>query len=103
MVWLRLTLFTPLPGQAAEVRRHLDDLEDTLSTEQGYLLGGVFASAEASQEMGRFSLWRSQEEADRAANLPHVLAVRSQIHNLIHPGHTERLAEVSGVRHNLPE
>ena len=103
MTWLRLTLVTPLPGQVAEVRRQLDDLENALAKEQGYLLGGVFTSVEASQETGRFSLWRSEEEADRAATLPQVLAIRSQIHALIHPGHIERLDEVTGANHNLPQ
>ena len=103
MAWLRLTLLTPLPGQAEEARRNLDDLENTLAKEEGYLMGGVFFSADAGPDLGRFSLWRTREEADRAATLPHVLALRSQIHTLIQPGHVEQLHEVSGAHHNIPE
>jgi len=103
MAWLRLTLLTPLPGQAEETRRCLDELENYVAKEEGYLMGGAFFSAEAGPTLGRFSLWRTSEEADRAATLPHVLSLRSQIHALIQPGHIEQLHEVSGARHNIPE
>ena len=79
----------------------LDDLENTLSQTNGFILGGVFTSGDG--EVGRFSLWETHEDADRASSSEHVIALRSHLHNLVEPGHIEQLAEVSGASHNIPK
>ena len=101
MAWLRLTMAAPHPGQAGEVKQLLDSLENVLAAKPGYLMGGVFTSAQGTGEMGRFSLWRTGEDADRASSDQEVLAMRSQINALV-AAHSEHLHEISGASHNIP-
>lgn len=100
MAWLRLSLGTPLPGSREEVLRLYSELEDTLATDRGFILGGVIATDDG--EVGRFALWDTRENADRASGAEHVIAVRSQIHNLVEPGHIEHLFQIMESAHNIP-
>ena len=102
MAWLRLTLATPLPGQGPELKRVLGNLENAVAALPGYVMGGVFTSAQNSGEMGRFSIWRTSEDADHAASVQEVIALRSQINGVALPGHHEHLHEISGASHNIP-
>ena len=86
----------------AQVERLLDQLEEHLSALPGYIMGFRFAGHEDADQLGRISLWRTQQEADHAANLTHTLALRSDIHRLIDPGHLETLVEVKGSPKNIP-
>ncbi|MBI4497965.1 MAG: hypothetical protein HY689_08720 [Chloroflexi bacterium] len=93
---LRLSIMVPQPGQRAQVERLLDHLEELLAKHPGYIAGGRFAAADTSQEVGRIGIWRSHAEADHAATDDDVIAVRSQIHELVQPGHLERLYDTVG-------
>lgn len=99
---LRITIAKPMPGRREELERLFDELEEVFSKQEGYIMGGRFASADASDDIGRFGLWTSPEAADRVANLTPVLALRSRIHLEIQPGHIERLLELSGKPKNVP-
>ena len=101
MAWMRLTVATPNTGAREEALSILDDLENTLSQTNGFILGGVFTSGDG--EVGRFSLWETREDADRASSSEHNMAQRARLHDLIEAGHIEQLAEVSGANHNIPK
>ena len=100
MAWMRLTLTTPIPGAREEVLSILNNLENAVYQGKGFIMGGVFTS---DGEVGRFSLWETQEEADSASSSEHVIALRSHLHNLIEAGHVEQLSEISGANHNIPK
>lgn len=93
---LRLSIFVPMPGQRAEVERLLDRLEQSLENQPGYIMGGRFAAADRPEEVGRLGVWEAHEQADRAAIDDDVIAIRSQIHQIVQPGHLERLYDVAG-------
>ena len=93
---LRLSIMVPLPGSRAEVERLLTHLEDLLAKHPGYVMGGRFNAADNSNEVGRIGIWRSHAEADHAATDDDVIAVRSQLHQIIQPGHLERLYDTAG-------
>ncbi len=93
---LRLSIMVPEPGQRAEVERLLDRLEGLLAKHPGYVMGGRFMAADSANEVGRLGVWRSHADADHAATDDDVIAVRSQIHQLIGPGHLERLYDTVG-------
>lgn len=93
---LRLSIVVPLPGRRAEVERLLDHLEEFLSKHPGYIMGGRFAAADVPEEVGRIGIWHAHADADHAATDDDVIAVRSQIHQLIQPGHLERLYDTAG-------
>ena len=90
-------------SKRVEVERLLDDLEGHLSTLAGYVMGFRFAGHEDEDEIGRVSRWRSHAEADRAATLDHTIAVRSEIHRLIDPGHLETFVDIAGNPRNIPD
>ena len=102
MSWMRLTVVTPVPGETDEVLRLLNELESATSALSGFLMGGVFSDSEASDRLGRFALWSSREDADRASAVDRIMALRSELHRRIQAGHVESLFEVSGVSHRLP-
>jgi len=102
MPWMRLTVVTPVPGATDEVQRLLNELEDATAELPGFVMGGVFTDIEGSGQLGRFALWASREDADKASSTARVMSLRSDIHRQIEAGHLESLCEVSGSSHNLP-
>lgn len=46
---------------------------------------------------------RSHADADHAATNDHTIALRSEVHRLIDPGHLETLVEVKGNPKNILE
>lgn len=96
MSTIRLSIVIPQPGHRAEVERLLDYLEDLLQTKSGWVLGGRFEATDGSGEIGRLGVWDSEHDADAAAMDDDVIAVRSQIHMLVQPGHLERLYRYLG-------
>ena len=93
---LRLSIFEPMPGKQAEVERLLDSLEAVLSKYPGYVMGGRFSAADRPEEVGRLGIWQEHTQADRAATDDDVIALRSQIHQIVKTGHMERLYDVAG-------
>ncbi len=99
MPWLRISLTTPTPGSEAEVEKLFGELENVLSSEPGFVMGGCFSGG---HERGRFSIWNTKEDADKAAAKTNIQMIRSSIHNLIQAGHQESLFEITGAQHNIP-
>lgn len=79
----------------------LEALDNHLGSQPGYILGFRFASLEGGDQVGRVSVWASREAANHAAGLTHTVALRSEIHLFIQPGHVEDLFEIVGSK-NLP-
>ena len=102
MSWMRLTVVTPVRGDASEVSRLLNELEGATAGLPGFLMGGVFTDSEASDRVGRFALWSTRDDADKASSGDRVMALRSELHRRIEAGHLESLFEVSGTSHGLP-
>ena len=78
----------------------LDELEEHLSNQPGYIMGFRFAGHQNEREVGRIALWKSRLEADHAATLEYTIALRSQVHLLIEPGPTETVVEIKGTLKN---
>lgn len=84
------------------MERLLNELEDATTELPGFVMGGVFTDKEGSGGLGRFALWASREDADKASSTGQVMALRSEIHRRIGAGHLESLCEASGRTHGLP-
>ncbi|MBI4236572.1 MAG: antibiotic biosynthesis monooxygenase [Chloroflexi bacterium] len=78
MAVIRLTTFRPAPEDRARVARLLDELNEFLSRQPGFILALRFASPDGG-EMGRIGIWESEERADAVAQMQHNLALRSQL------------------------
>jgi len=79
-----------IPGREGEVERLNHQLLELYRTCPGFLAGYYLKAADGSQEVGRLTIWESHQQADSAANLDYSLALRSQLHLLVQPGHVDR-------------
>jgi quinol monooxygenase YgiN len=91
-----------VPATSSRVEALLDQLESHYATLPGYLVGFRYRPAGSSGEVGRIGVWRSHEDADRAAQDSHVQALRSELNMLVPGEHVERVLEIEGAPQNLP-
>ncbi len=103
--YVRLSLVNPKPGDEERVSQITDDLLQFLPSQPGYVRGYKLLSGEPEGRIGRLGVWKSEQDADQAANTQHVLSLRSELMQLIEEySHVERsytafdpqLAETSG-------
>lgn len=89
--YVRLSLMLPKRGCADRVAAITDDLLAYFATQPGYVRGYKLSPADGSGEVGRLTVWTSEQEADRVATTQHVLALRSELMQLIEEdSHVER-------------
>ena len=87
VVYVRLSLAKPRPGHETQVAKMDQDLMRFFATQPGYLHGyQITAGDSMAGRLGRLTLWRSEQDADRAAQTAHVLAVRSELLMLVEDG-----------------
>ncbi|MBF6600874.1 MAG: hypothetical protein IVW36_10240 [Dehalococcoidia bacterium] len=82
MLYVRLSLMTPKPDEAAVVAGIIDDLLAVYAAQPGYITGYSLRSPE-SEQLGRVTVWRDAEAADAAAQVQHVLAQRAELTPLV--------------------
>jgi hypothetical protein len=84
VVYVRLSLAKPRPGSEDKVAKIDDELMRFFASQPGYLHGYRITGGDSvGGRIGRLTLWRSDQDADRAAQTAHVLAVRSELLLLI--------------------
>ncbi len=90
MPYIRFGLHKPRAGQFEAVRelqqRVIDALKETPGCREVYLL----VPSDDSGEIGRLSLWDSEDAADAAALRDNTMALRSQIGILVEGEGVER-------------
>jgi len=80
VVYVRLSLAKPRPGSEDKVAKIDDELMRFFASQPGYLHGYRITGGDSVVgRIGRLTLWRSDQDADRAAQTAHVLAVRSEL------------------------
>ena len=92
----------PRPGQAARVQQIFDELLTIFSTAPGFIWGFRYHPGEGSDEVGRITVWRSHEDADRIAQNSHVIALRAELGRIIQGEHVERLFQIEKTAGNTP-
>ncbi len=87
--YVRLSFVNPKAGQEEKVSQFTDDLIQFHSTQPGFVRGYKLLSRDPMDpqgRIGRLTVWASEEDADHAANAQHVLAVRSELLQIIEEG-----------------
>jgi len=92
MAYVRFTQLQARPGCEAELLSILEELDTTLSHAPG-LIFSLVISQDASN-IGRISVWRAKEDANREAVSDHTLSLRSRL-RYISVKAEERLFELS--------
>lgn len=83
MLYVRISLTTPKPKCEQQVAGLVDDLLSYYAKQPGYVSGFKLRSTADRLQLGRVTIWRSNEDADAAAQSAHVLARRSELLLLI--------------------
>ena len=87
VVYVRLSLVKPRAGNDERVGKMEDDLMRFLASQPGYLHGYRITGGDSEQgRLGRVTFWRSDHDADHAAQTDHVLAIRSELLLIIEDG-----------------
>jgi hypothetical protein len=97
MAHLRLTLLQPRPGSEAEARRLMEELDSELADASGLILSLIMAR---ESHIGRVSLWRSKEDANREAINERTLSLCSRLRYIATEAEESMLEVESG---HLPE
>src|SRR4051812_22961486 len=91
MAYVRGTQLQARPGSEAELLSLLEELDAHMSNSQGLIMSLVVS--QDSSNIGRISVWRSKDDANREAITDRTLALRSQLRYLS-VRTEERLAEL---------
>jgi quinol monooxygenase YgiN len=89
--YVRLSLMNPKPGREEVVSRIMDDMLRFYKSRDGYVRGYKLTSGDPQGRAGRLSVWRSEHDCDQAAQTQHILAIRSELNQMIEEdSHVER-------------
>jgi quinol monooxygenase YgiN len=81
--FVRLFLMVPKRRQEERVSQILDDLVAFLATQPGCIQSYKIERTDVEGEVGRLVVWESEQASDRAAMHQHVLALRSELMQLV--------------------
>ncbi len=77
--YVRLSLMKPKDGMRDEVLEMHRQLVAWLPSQPGFVRGYLIISGDPQDRVGHLDVWRSEQDADHAAQTDHVLAVRSEL------------------------
>jgi len=90
MAYIRLSVVKPRPGQEARVVEILKALSAATENSPGWQANYVVRPHDESGDIARISVYDDEASAEREAATPTVLALRSELHLVVEPGHRER-------------
>jgi quinol monooxygenase YgiN len=90
LAYVRLSVVKPLRGQEQHVEDVMRRLAEAGSQQPGCIASYVLRPHDDSGEVARLAIYEDEASAERAANTDHILALRSELHLSVQPGHQER-------------
>ena len=96
MAVMRLSTFTPKPGNEERIANLLESLDTAFSLQQGYVLGLRFTGRTGSNEMGRIFVWESEGAADNAESSPEASPLSRRIEALSEDARLNRTFDLQG-------
>jgi hypothetical protein len=87
-IYARISLMRPLPGRRERALSLLNELIDFYAIQPGYLDAYTLTSPseDGNADVGRITLWRGEQDADRGATTAHVLALRADLLRCVEDG-----------------
>ena len=101
MPYVRISLVRPQHGREAALHSLIERLADLYSKQPGNLASYRLEHADGSNRYGRISIWRSEEDAQRAAGSERDLALRSQMNLVVDPESHEEFS-FNGIAAAVP-
>ena len=90
MPYIRLSIARPRRGEEKRLEEIMRKLAEASAGEEGCLEAYVLRPHDESGEIARISVYRDEAAGTAAANSARILALRSEMHLIVEPGHTER-------------
>jgi hypothetical protein len=85
MAYVRVSHMVPRAGQEAAVEDILRKLSAFYPAQPGYITGWILTPHEhtATRRLGRVGVWATEDDAERAAQASHALALRSELMRVV--------------------
>ncbi len=83
MLFVRLSLIKPLPGHEKRVAELNQLLLEFFRLQDGFVRGFALDPIDETGEIGRLTMWESQEIADAVARQQHGMSLRSEMLQVI--------------------
>ena len=90
MAYVRLSIVVPSKGKVEQVESVMRKIAEAAKAHSGCTQSYLMRAHDSTGEVARVAVYSDEAAADRAAQDGHVMALRSELHLLIEPGHTER-------------
>lgn len=90
MPYIRLTIAKPRRGEEQRFEDLMVKLTDLARTTPGCTEAYLLKPHDRSGELARIAIYVDEASAEQLANSDTVLSLRSELHLLCEPGHTER-------------
>lgn len=90
MPYIRLSVARPRRGQEQLLEELMRKLAGLTAEQQGCIQSWVLRPHDESGEIARISIYSDEDAAEHSANNQSVMALRSEMHLLMEPGHVER-------------
>ncbi len=90
MPYIRISIAKPRRGEEDRLRDVLERINAEASSREGCLQTHLLRPHDESGELARIAIYRDEAAGEAAASSQTMLALRSEMHLLVEPGHTER-------------
>ncbi len=90
MPYVRISIAKPRRGEEARLREIIERINADASSREGCLETYLLQPHDESGELARLAIYRDEASAEAAASSQSMMALRSEMHLLVEPGHTER-------------
>lgn len=90
MTYIRLSIAKARPGEEERFQAVMHKLEEATKAEPGCRESYLLEPHDGSGELARVSIYESEQDAEKAANGATIMSLRSEMHLVCAPGHTER-------------
>ncbi len=90
MAYVRLTVNKARRGQEARLEELMRKLSDLSEAQPGFIQGYLLRPNDNSGEIARVAIYEDEASAESMANNQSWMALRSEIHLCVEPGHQDR-------------
>ena len=90
MPYVRISIAKPSASQNDAVESLMTRINDYVSAQDGCVSAYLMKPRDQSGEIARMAIYDDEDSAEKAANSQTVLSLRSEMHQIIEAGHTER-------------
>lgn len=90
MPYVRLSIARPRHGEERRLEELMLRLNKLTADQEGCLESHTLKPHDNSGEIARIAIYRDEAAAEHAANNAAIMALRSEMHLIVEPSHTER-------------